>query len=410
MPSRALTHRPDEAEFTEFVRTNRPLLQGVAYLLVGDVATAAALVEVSLAQLFQAWPAADDALVAALQRLLAVDLDHLDPPWQRRDRFELLDGPVAPPMMPEGIVAELAGLEEDQRRALVLERYAGLNQHQVGAVLGRDLAGVAQLRRLAQVRLAARAPQRMDSAVLDAQLADAVPYVLRAGPLSRIDATHGRQLLRQQRLRRTVTVAAVLALIALGAAIWVPRSHPSTTAPVGATPTASRLLPPPCGSTDEDCRARTAAAWRNQIAAVVRSYLDPKQTYFKGVDSAPDSRYESPGFWTGEGGVLGLNLVPKDGGATFVYLQIATDEQFAIPCGKLSAQQCGSLRFMDGNRFTLTDSTTTRHGGMEVQYSPAGVEVITVVAIDVGDGRSLMVDRGDLIKLVQDQRLHLPHA
>jgi hypothetical protein len=45
---------------------------------------------------------------------------------------------------------------------------------------------------------------------------------------------------------------------------------------------------------------------------------------------------------------------------------------------------------------------------MEVQYSPAGTEVITVIAHNTQRGKVLEIDRGDLIKLVQDPRLHLP--
>jgi hypothetical protein len=410
MPSRTLTHRRDEAAFTEFVTANRPLLQGVAYLLVGDLARAEELVQVTLAQLFQSWPAADDPLVISLQRLLATDPSRIDPPWQRRNRFELLDRTTVVRPMPEGIVADLAGLDDDQRHALVLERYAKPTAEQVAAVLDRDAAEIARLTGQAQVRLATADPQRMDAAVLDTQLAEAVPYVLRAGPFSDIDVTHGQLLLRQQRLRRVAAVAAVLLLVALGAAIWIPRSHPSGGITAPTAPTTSRLLPPPCGTRDQDCRTRTVAAWRNQMASVVRSYLDPGRTYFKGVGYTPNSRYESPGFWTEEGGVLGLDLVPRDGGATFVYLQIATGEKFAISCGELSAQQCSSQQFMDGNRFTLTDSTTTAEGGIEAQYSPAGVEVITIVVLNVGGGRPLGLDRGDLVTLVQDPRLHLPQA
>jgi DNA-directed RNA polymerase specialized sigma24 family protein len=412
MPTRALTHRRDEAAFTEFVTANRPLLQGVAYLLVGDVSRTEELVQVTLAQLYRSWPSADDALVAALQRLLATDPARLDPPWQQRSRVELLDTSTVALPTPDGIVADLADLEGDARRALVLERYAKLTPEQAAAVLSRNGAEIARLARQAWLRLAATDPERIDEAVLDAQLVEAVPYVLRTSPLSALDVTHGRRLLRQQRLHRAAVVGAVLLLVALGAAIWIPRSNPSSagisppTAP--AAPTPSRLRPPACGTLDQDCRTRTVAAWRDQMASVVRSYLDPGQTYFTSVSYRPNSRYESPGFWTGEGGLLGVDLVPRDGGATFVYLQIATDGKFAIPCGDLTAQHCGSVEFLDGNRFTMTDSTTTRSGGIEVQYWLD--EVITVAAFDVGEGRPLEIRSGDLIKLVQDQRLHLPHA
>ena len=105
---------------------------------------------------------------------------------------------------------------------------------------------------------------------------------------------------------------------------------------------------------------------------------------------------------------LGFDLIPRKGGTTFVYLQIATDGKFAIPCGNLTAQQCSSVEFLDGNSFTLTNSTTASSGGIEVQYWLD--EVITVAAFDVGNGRPLTILSGDLVKLVQDQRLHLPHT
>jgi SAM-dependent MidA family methyltransferase len=65
------------------------------------------------------------------------------------------------------------------------------------------------------------------------------------------------------------------------------------------------------------------------------------------------------------------------------------------------------MRFLDGNSFLLTETTSVRQG-MEIQYSPAGEEVITVIAHNTQRGQLLDIDRGDLIKLVQDARLHLP--
>jgi SAM-dependent MidA family methyltransferase len=65
------------------------------------------------------------------------------------------------------------------------------------------------------------------------------------------------------------------------------------------------------------------------------------------------------------------------------------------------------MRFMDGNSFLLTETTSVRQG-MEVQYAPAGTEVITVIARNTQRGKVLEIDRGDLIKLVQDARLQLP--
>ena len=66
---------------------------------------------------------------------------------------------------------------------------------------------------------------------------------------------------------------------------------------------------------------------------------------------------------------------------------------------------------MDGNRVTMSD-TSPKHG-VEVQYSPYGDEVITVVARNTQPGPArrapeLSITSGDLINLVEDQRLRLP--
>ena len=62
---------------------------------------------------------------------------------------------------------------------------------------------------------------------------------------------------------------------------------------------------------------------------------------------------------------------------------------------------------MDGNRYLLTNSTVA-DGGIEVQYCPRGEEVITVIARNTQRGKTLDIGSGDLIKLVQDDRLDLP--
>jgi hypothetical protein len=63
---------------------------------------------------------------------------------------------------------------------------------------------------------------------------------------------------------------------------------------------------------------------------------------------------------------------------------------------------------MDGNSYTLTE-TSYAVEGLEVQFTPNWPEVVTVVARDTAKGPSRSVSRGDLIKLVQDPRLRLPH-
>ena len=65
------------------------------------------------------------------------------------------------------------------------------------------------------------------------------------------------------------------------------------------------------------------------------------------------------------------------------------------------------MRFMDGNRFTLTETSRVDEG-MEVQFSPDGTQVITAIAYNPVRGEPLTIDRGQLIELVQDPRLRLP--
>ncbi|HEY0240026.1 MAG TPA: hypothetical protein VGC37_15425, partial [Friedmanniella sp.] len=68
---------------------------------------------------------------------------------------------------------------------------------------------------------------------------------------------------------------------------------------------------------------------------------------------------------------------------------------------------CASIRFMDGNRFTLSNGLDTADG-LEGQYRPDGREVVTVVAANVGRGATLQITRAQLVQLLQDDRLRLP--
>lgn len=143
------------------------------------------------------------------------------------------------------------------------------------------------------------------------------------------------------------------------------------------------------------------------MAAVAQSYLDPTGEYFSGFGYYYNNRYDTPSFWSGHGGALAFQIFRLDKGATEVYLQVATSRKFAVRCGATTHQECLSLRLMDGNSYLVTESTLRRRG-IEVQYSPNGDEVITVIARNTQRGRILEISRGDLIKLVQDERIHLP--
>lgn len=61
---------------------------------------------------------------------------------------------------------------------------------------------------------------------------------------------------------------------------------------------------------------------------------------------------------------------------------------------------------MSGNWFNLTESSNAAQG-VEVQYVPYD-QVITISASDVGTGKKLPIDRGQILMLIQDPRLRLP--
>jgi hypothetical protein len=140
---------------------------------------------------------------------------------------------------------------------------------------------------------------------------------------------------------------------------------------------------------------------------IARSHLDPTGAYFSGFGYFYDSRYDTPGFWSGEGGALAFKMFRLDVGATEVYLQVATSRKFAVRCGATTHQKCLAFHAMDGNSYLVTNSTLA-DGGIEIQYWPRGDEVITVIAHNTQRGQVLDVGTGDLIRLVQDPRLHLP--
>jgi hypothetical protein len=202
-------------------------------------------------------------------------------------------------------------------------------------------------------------------------------------------------------------LAAVLVLV--GVVIWAPREtlSASTSPPVPLPMPVQSQPAPPCGRSDNNCQVHVLGTWRAEMAEVVASYLDPASNYFDGVGHGSEPIYETPSFWDGRGGALGFNLFSRTG-ATVIYLQVASSDSQAIPCGEMTGQHCISERFLDGNRYHLTDTTYATEG-LEVQYAPNGTEVVTVVARDTTRGHSLEVTRGQLIKLVQDSRLRLPH-
>jgi hypothetical protein len=399
-----------EISFAAFVTEQRPRLQGVAYLLHGNVLDAENVVDASLAQLYDSWPLIGNAEDAAFRRLLDVRLADLDLPWQRQSRIELVDWASAR-MGSNGIVGDLAGLQPDQRRAVVLELFAQLPILRIAGILDQGAPDVQRLARSAREQLVAWNPARADDAILQAELADAIPHDLRTALPAAIDLAHGRQLVRHRVGRRlAVTAAAVVALASV--ALWAPRaslSQEGSGPPVPMPSAAQPTEPPPCQKSDEACRIHVLSTWRSEIAEIVRSYVDPNRTYYAGYSYEAEPIYETRSFWQGRGGVLGVDLSPSSGNSTMIFIQVATADDLAIRCGQLTMQECFSHRFMDGNYFTLTE-TTDPTDGIEVQFTPSGYEVVTIVARDIRRGRSLHIGTGDLIKAVQDPRLRLPHG
>src|SRR4029453_11272376 len=124
-----------------------------------------------------------------------------------------------------------------------------------------------------------------------------------------------------------------------------------------------------CDPSSATCRAQIMLRWRSEMFEVARSYLDPTGEYFSGFGYSYNSRDDTPSFWTGQGGGLAFEMFRLDGGATEVYLQVATSRNFAVRCGATTHQKCSQMKFMDGNFFLLSESTVVRKG-IEVQYSP----------------------------------------
>lgn len=390
--------------FEAFVESDRVLLQRCAYLLTGHRRAGDDLVDATLAELYARWSHTRTPRRDALTLLYRTDPDRLRLSWVPRARFELLDGVPRPePTAP--IVADLAALSSQQRLALVCERVAELPSVEIAAVLGTGVDHMLSLSRAARAALVARRPERADDAVLAAELAGAVPAPLRAVE-ARDDLAHGRVLARRRRARRAVALAAALVLVVMGVTQLRPRGPAPSSAPpptVTLSPTAPARVR--CGPADRGCQTALVRAWRAEMADVVLGHLDPQGRYFNG--SSYYARDESPDLWRTGRGALALELYRVGSGSTELYLQIATSRADAPRCGTMTRSRCSSVRFMDGNRFILSDNVELAQG-LEGQYRPDGHDVITVVVRPNGKGKAFGVQRGDLVTLLQDPRLRLP--
>ena len=394
-----------DEEYAAVVERERPLLQACAYLLTGDDGRADRLVQLVLARMYERWDEVQRPRVEALRGLVQTSPHDPQLPWDTRERVQLVDGGFARSVA-EPIVVDLSRLPPDQRAVIVLERYAELPSVQIAEIVGRTVDEVLLLARQARATLASGYPNRADDTQLAEELRDAVPLDRRAAYDGAVDLAHGRQLLRRRWLGRGLAAAVALVLIVVGVVVL---ARDRTPTPVAAPPAAAPVPTPQrrCDLAELTCRGEIMRIWRAEMAVVIQSYLDPKGEYFSGYGYHYDERYNTPGFWSGQGGALALEMFRLEKGATVVYLQIATSRRVALRCGATIGEVCQRQKFLSGNFFNLTQTSSVTQG-MEVQYRPGGREVITVIARNTTKGQSYDIPRGDLIRLVQDPRLKLP--
>ncbi|CAA9382917.1 MAG: hypothetical protein AVDCRST_MAG75-1084 [uncultured Propionibacteriaceae bacterium] len=403
--------------FLAFADAHRRALLGSAYLILGDAALARARVDFILAKAYQSWRRLGDPRMHCFAALLGGS-NPGPQPWNQSDRYELVDRHPAPPEPAEEIVSDLADLGEQERQLVVLEYYAGMSPAELAVLTSADPDRVEELRAAARSALTARNLGRSQDRHLEAELEAAVQHRFgpelsnasgrgaAAGQGAADDLSHGRSLVHRQRLRG-LAAAVLVVVLALGASQALPsRGQPEA---AGASPPVASASPsrPSCPVSDRGCRGQVTRDWRDRISKISRSYLDPDDSYFTGYSYSYDRSYDSDELWNGQGGALGLDLFKLERGATQVFIQVATAREFAPRCGQATAQDCVSMRFMDGNSFIMTETTHVSEG-IEVQYRPEGTQVITLIARNVSNGTALDITRGQLLLLAQDPQLRLP--
>jgi DNA-directed RNA polymerase specialized sigma24 family protein len=395
-----------DEEYAAVVERERPLIQATAYLLTGDPVQAERLVQLAFAQLYGRWPGVPNPRVEAIRAVVTIARGPVWLPWEHRPRVELIDDFLAASSA-EPIMADLRLLSHDQRVAIVLERYVGLPSGQIAEILRRHGGDVALLGQQAQSVLAAQDPARRRDEAFAEELRGAIPYEMLEPHSGFVDLVHGRRLARRRWIQRGAAALVAVTLMVVATALLIPaRTLPEAGPPTPSEPIATQPGQR-CDPADATCRTRILLKWRYEMVEIVTSQLDPRREYFSGFGYNYDDRYDTPGFWYGQGGALAFEMFRLDKGATQVYLQIASSRKFSVRCGATTRQPCSRVKFVDGNFFVLSESTLVGQG-IEVQYSPSGQEVITVIARNTQRGQTLNIKRGDLIKLVQDARLRLP--
>lgn len=401
-----MTSLTRDRDYATFVDDERSLLQRCAYLLVGQRQAADELVQATLADLYARWRRVRDPRLVALRLLHTTDLGEL-PDSSPRARFELVDTSRTVEAV-DPVVTILGTLSARQRMVVVLEWVARVPTIEIAAVLDSSVATVADVARDARASLVRAAPELADDAVLAARLDAAVPHDVRS--VRRYDdLTHGRQLVRRRWLRRSGAVAAAAVLLVLVVSQLRPVAQDPGSSPAPAPAAATVTVTPgptlPCDRAQATCQASLVRAWRATVYEVVADYLDPEGTYFNA--SSYYARDETDGLWSTKQGALGMEVFRVGGGSTQVTVQIATDRSYAPRCGEATSNDCTSLRFLDGNFYTLSNGLDAADG-LEGQYRPEGKDVITVTALNNGRGAELPITREQLVRLLQDERLRLP--
>jgi hypothetical protein len=398
-----------DLEFVAALRRERPTLQGTAYLLLDDPRAAADVLDATLAQLYARQVPASALRLEALRSLVRDDAEPLVLPWRRSRQFELVDGP--PAFASSGIVVDLGQLPRDQRAAIVLERFTELPSVQIADLLARPVDEVLLLARQARAALvAAHAERRIDGRLAE-ELRVAIPYDWRTSDHGQQDLAHGQRLVRRRRRRRSsLAAAAVLGLVALTSQLWPsPAPVPEASGPVVSSPPPARAS---CDTHDKACQVSLLQEWQAQTASITNAHLDPDQRNAFSYNRSDVAHFQTAAFWSGHGGALNVELFRIDRGITQVSVQIASSEAYALRCGETTHTTCVSMEFMDGHTFTFNAPDPGR--GLEVQYSPDGTEMITVIARNTKQSgtrrdRALTVTRAELMDLVTDDQLRLPN-
>lgn len=406
-----------DREFADFVTRENETLKRCAYLCHGDTASARDAVEAALASIYATWKDAESARLLGLRLVTQPERAQPSLPWRSKHRFSLVDvAPVRPTPQPM-LVRELDQLSDSARRVLVLSHTGGLGVTQIAQLVGAGEREVDGWLEAAHEHLDRRRAVHGSRGTVTEALERAVPLVMtERGPDSAADRAHGRFLIKARRRRGLgVGVAAVAAVALLVQGVGVSQSRvdlsnerpePAASIVPAAVPTFAsppRVGTAPCDTTEVSCQDLITRTWRYDVFDVAAEYLDPEGGYFSIVGY--DEEEEGSWRWDGSGGALGVDILGLDGG-TEVSIQIASSREFADQCGTQTDQNCRRQRFMSGNWFNLTQSSSATEG-VEVQFVPYD-EVITIVAKGTGKGKTLPIDRGQLLAMIEDPRLRLP--